>query len=481
MSSSQTAINTSTTQSTSTKFMAVANLSKMSLVKAFIIWGLAALFYFYDYLLQVSPAAMKHELMASLAKEAEQFGSLSAYCLYAYGIMQIPAGVLLDRFGPRKIITFACTLCAVGSLVFGWAESLWVAKLGRILIGAGAGFALLSCLKIVSLWFPRQRYALMTGATVTIGFLGAAFGLSCVGSIVEITGWRPAMYWGGLIGLLLSVLLWWIIKDKPSQTTMQAQTSTQASNSANTSNTMIEPAAAVDTHAPLSILQSLTIITKDSQTWIAALFAGLMFVPTLAFGGLWGIPFLEEAHGFDRTTAGLCTSLIYVGWMFGGAFWGFISDYCGRRNAPMMVATLATLVLTLILIYVENLSPFALKALLFGLGFFSSSFIVAFAVIVEIHSSNMAATASGFANALNTLWGALAQPFIGWMLDMNGSASAVAGQERIFSLAEYQQAFLVLPICLVISFLILLKLKETYCQPRKSQQAQTSTTMQQTA
>lgn len=469
MSSSQNIINTSTSQNVES-MMAASNTSKMSYVKAFTIWGLAALFYFYDYLLQVSPSAMKPELMLNLAREAEQFGSLSAYCLYAYGIMQIPAGVLLDRFGPRKIITLACTLCAIGSLVFGVAETLFVAKLGRVLIGAGAGFALLSCLKIVSLWFPRQRYALMTGATVTIGFLGAAFGLSCVGTIVEISGWRSAMYWGGFIGLLLSVVLWWVIKDKPDQShSERLNTGKSALNVLNVSGTDKEHSGHTehsDNTPSVGIFQGLKVVVKDSQTWIAALFAGLMFVPTLAFGGLWGIPFFEEAHGFDRATAGVCTSLIYVGWMFGGAFWGFISDYFGRRNAPMMVATFSALALTVAIIYAKNLSPFVLKSLLFGLGFCSSSFILAFAVIVEIHPSRVGATASGFANALNTLWGALAQPFIGWMLDINATTSAVPGQERIFSLAEYQQAFLVLPVCLVISFLILLKLKETYCQPK---------------
>lgn len=424
--------------------------TRSSLFKGFIIWGLAAVFYFYDYLLQVSPSAMKPELMQSLINDAEQFGSLSAYCLYAYGIMQIPAGMLLDKFGPRKIITLACTLCAVGSLVFGVAESLWIAKLGRVLIGAGAGFALLSCLKIVSLWFPRQRYALMTGATVTVGFLGAVFGLSSVSKIVEITGWRPCMYWGGLIGLLLSVLLWLVVKDKKHPSVSVEAQSVSASVPAQQS-------------IARNLLNDLKLIVKDSQTWIAALFAGLMFVPTLAFGGLWGIPFLVEAHGFERTDAGVYTSLIYLGFMFGGAFWGFISDYCGRRIAPMMLANVATLAITLVIIYVQNLSPFTMQILLFSLGFFSSAFILAFALVVEINPTRLSATVSGFANAINTLWGALAQPFIGWILDMN---SSYKGAEQVFSLAEYQTAFLVLPICLVISFVFLLKLKETYCQPK---------------
>lgn len=415
--------------------------SKVSMISACMMWALAATFYFYDYLLQVSPSAMKPELMLSLAKHAEDFGSLSAYCLYAYGLMQIPAGVLLDKYGPRRIITIASGLCAIGSIIFAASLTLWQAKVGRLLIGAGAGFALLTCLKIASQWFPRNRYAFMTGLTVTVGFLGAAVGLSSVAEIVAALGWRESMYWGGVVGLVISVLLWLVVRDKK-----------EPINTANSGETLAQKQ---------NIIQGLTLIMKSKQTWIASLFAGLMFVPTLAFGGLWGIPFLQEAHGFNRATAGQCASLIYIGFMLGGAFWGFLSDYFRRRNAPMILANICLLAVTLVVIYAQGLPLLAMQSLLFSLGFFGSAFILAFAVIAEISPTHLAATASGFANALNTLWGALAQPLIGKVLDMTVKAPIIMGGEQVFSLAEYQQAFIALPVCLVISFVFLLFLKET--------------------
>ncbi len=432
--------------------------SKVSFFSACMMWALAAIFYFYDYLLQVSPSAMKPELMMSLAKHAEDFGSLSAYCLYAYGLMQIPAGILLDKFGPRRIITVASCLCAIGSLVFGASTSLWQAKIGRLLIGAGAGFALLTCLKIACQWFPRNRYAFMTGLTVTVGFLGAAVGLSSVAEIVAALGWRESMYWGGLVGLIISVLLWFVVRDKENDTA-------DINYDAKTKSTC-GSISGLNSKAPFSaqmsnIGQGLFSIMKCKQTWVASLFAGLMFVPTLAFGGLWGIPFLQEAHGFDRATAGKCASLIYIGFMLGGAFWGFISDYLRRRNMPMIIANICLLIVTLILIYAKGLPLLTMQTLLFSLGFFGSAFILAFAVIAEINPAHLAATASGFANALNTLWGALAQPLIGKILDITAKDSIVAGGEHVFSLADYQHAFIALPVCLVISFIFLIFLKET--------------------
>lgn len=421
--------------------------SKSRIFRACLIWGLAALFYFYDNLLQVSPSAMKPELSLAFAKEAEQFGSLSAYCLYAYGLMQIPAGLLMDRFGPRRLITVASILCASGSLLFGIATSLWEAKFGRILIGVGASFAFVSCLKIAGIWFSSRRFALMIGLTATIGFLGSVFGLSTVSKIVETLGWRSSMLWGGYVGLLLSLLLWVVIKDKRSEVVLHDIPLKQQSSK--------------------EVLYGLIQIFKHKQTWIAALYAGLMFVPTLAFGGLWGIPFLVEAHGFDRNTAGYCISLIYIGWVFGSPLWGCFSDYLGKRNLPMLIANIFTLVICLGIIYSGHLSLQILGVLLFSLGFFSSGFILAFAVVRDSNPPENSGTAIGFTNALNTFWGAIAQPIIGIILDMSTWSSVGVHGERVFTLAQYQHAFLALPICLVISLCLLFFLKENFPRPTK--------------
>lgn len=423
-------------------------------LQACLVWGLATLFYFYDNLLQVSPSAMKPELSLAFASTAEQFGSLSAYCLYAYGLMQIPAGLLMDRFGPKRVLTFACISCALGSLLFGLAQTLWEAKCGRLMIGVGAAFALVGCLKIAAHWFSTKRFALMTGLTITVGFLGAVFGLSTVSKIVETFGWRHSMQWGGIFGIALGLLLWCVIRDKPKEPRIEA--------------------ANMDDDKPQTgreIWQGLGDILKHAQTWCAALYAGLMFVPTLAFGGLWGIPFLQEAHGFDRATAGMCISLIYVGWMVGSPFWGFISDYLGRRNPPMILGAVATLLNCLSVIYIEHLPLVVLGGFLFGLGFFSSNFILAFAVVKESNSPRSSGAAIGFTNALNTLWGALAQPIIGQLLDMSAATNSIStqqGAERIFSLGQYQDALMSLPIAIGVAVCLLFFLRETYCQGRIS-------------
>lgn len=418
---------------------------KFPLVRSSMIWGLAALFYFFDNLLNVSPSVMKPELSRVFQLSGAELGILSSCYLWAYGLMQIPAGLLMDKVGPRRLFTLASLLCAGGSYLFGVAEGLTCAILGRILIGIGASFAVVGCSKLASVWFPIRRFALLMGLMVAVGMLGGAVSLATVSSIVKAFGWREAMYWGAGVALVLSALLWLMIRDYPSSQGLK------------------------QTHilSLKQVLQGLSEVVNCPQAWIAALYAGLMFVPTLAFGGLWGTPYLVEAHGFEQELAGQLTALIFVGWVLGGPVYGWFSDHIGRRNPPMLLATLTTLIISILLIFINPLPASLVGTLMFLLGFFSSGFIIAFVVTRENNRTEIAGTAIGFMNMLNTFGVALFQWLIGWILDWVSYQSPVPhlGQGT-FSLEDYQVALLSLPICLGLALFILLYLKETYCRSR---------------
>ncbi|MEY3182430.1 MAG: hypothetical protein RLZ35_415 [Pseudomonadota bacterium] len=398
--------------------------------KAGLVWGLATLFYFYDNLLQVAPSAMKDELFGAFVHSDEAFGSLSAYCLYAYGFMQIPAGLLVDKYGPRRLLTIASLLCAAGSLIFGMAHSLFIAKIARLCIGIGAAFAVVCCLKIASVWFKARHFSLLTGIMVTVGMLGAVFSLSTVGYLVTVFGWRDALVYGGIAGMALSLLIWFIVSDRnPAIETVSEKTSD-----------ILQSSTVLDTLKSMG--QDLWAVMQNTRAWLIAAYAGLMFVPTLAFGGLWGIPFMQEVHGLDRTDAGISVSLIYIGWMVGAPLSGWVAEKFKARQRIMLIANLCTLAICSALIYCDHLSLWSIQCLLFAIGFFSSGFILAFSTIRETCAPHLAGTAGGFTNALNTFGGALAQPLIGYVLDCSNK--------------QYQIALSVLPICLILSIVALL-------------------------
>lgn len=408
-----------------------------------IIWGLATLFYFFDNLLNVAPGGMKPQLSQAFNLSAGDLGILSSCYLWSYGIMQIPAGLLMDTVGPRRVLSAAGISCAFGTMLFGLADSILVACIGRIFIGLGASFAVVGCTKIASVWFSPRRFALFMGLMVAVGMLGGAFGLAAVSTIIKAFGWKQALLAGAVISLIISSLTWLIIRDKP-------------------------PVEIPGTESPhneprVPILTGLSEVITSPQAWLAAIYAGFMFVPTLAFGGLWGTPYLVEAHGFSQESAGFLSSLVFVGWVFGGPVYGWVSDYIGRRNPPMYVANIATFIITLWLIYNPRFSFTTAAIGMFLLGFFSSGFLIAFVVTREKNRPEVSGTAIGFINMVNTFSVALFQWLIGWILDMVATGVILTDTGKEFSLLDYQKALVCIPVSLMIAFFVLLKIKETYC------------------
>ncbi len=409
-----------------------------------IIWGLATLFYFFDNLLNVAPGGMKPQLSQAFNLSAGELGVLSSCYLWSYGIMQIPAGLLMDTVGPRRVLSLASISCAAGALLFGMADNITVACIGRILIGFGASFAVVGCSKIASVWFAPRRFALFMGLMVAVGMLGGAFGLAAISTIVNSIGWQPALRLGALIALVISLLVWLIVRDKPPVNHTLAV--------ANDPGTQ-----------PVPILTGLSEVLTCPQDWYAAIYAGLMFVPTLAFGGLWGTPYLVEAHGFSQESAGFLASLVFVGWVFGGPIYGWVSDHIGRRNLPMYFANICTFIVSIWLIYGTKFSFLSTAIGMFLLGFFSSGFLIAFVVTREKNRPQIAGTAIGFINMLNTFSVAFFQWFIGWVLDLIAGGVIITPTGKAFSLLDYQKALVCIPVCLIIAFFVLLRVKETYC------------------
>lgn len=149
-------------------------------------WGLAALFYCYGFFQRVAPSVMVGDLMRDFSVSAAVLGNLSAFYFYAYASVQLPVGVLVDRFGARRVLALAALACGAGSALFGMAANIEIAYLGRLLVGLGAAFTWVGALKLVSVWFPANRFAMVSGMTLMLG-MGA-------GSAVRHP-WRLSLRW----------------------------------------------------------------------------------------------------------------------------------------------------------------------------------------------------------------------------------------------------------------------------------------------
>lgn len=413
--------------------------AKSSRYLPWFMWVLAAIFYCYETLLQVSPGVMVTDLMRAFSANASQLGLLAAIYFYAYSSMQIPVGILIDRLGPRRLLTIATLICGSGALLFGASHVLFIAGIGRLLIGLGSAFAVVSCMHICATWLPLRYFASLTGVMVMTGMLGAIGGEAPLSLMVGHFGWRETLFIFGIIGLILSVMMWTFIRDR--ETTKPKVVTTSK-----------------------GFFNGLKLVVKNKQNLVVATYGALMYAPTTTFGGLWGVPFLMTAYRLERPFAATLVSMLFIGWAVGAPLFGIFSDRIARRRTPMIIANYGALITLSIILFVPHLPLWLLGTTLFGFGFFSSGFLPSFSIIRETNPHHINATSIGFMNAFNMLTGAILQPLVGLILDLTWHGVMHDGI-RDYSISSFHTGLVLLPIGLVIALITLPFIKETYCRP----------------
>lgn len=407
-------------------------------VLKWIIWILAATFYFYEYVLRVSPSVMRLELMQAFGLTASSFGVLSAFYLYAYAPMQIPVGVLMDRYGIRRVLSIASIVCGFGALLFAIAEQYYVACAGRMLIGMGSSFAFIAMVYISSNWFPMKKRAFLIGVANSLAMLGASAGAGGpLAEVVRSLGWRETIFLFGIFGILLGILVYLIFRLDRQDATVE------------------EKSSQVNSH----ILANLKLVISQKNIWINASVALFFYMTTTAFGGLWGLSYIQVAYGVSKEAAGYAISIIFAGWLIGGPLTGFLSDIIGKRKTAIRIGIIGSLLCLLPVIYFPVMSIYTVYILLFFVGFFSSAELLNFSLAIELSSIYARATAAAFTNFLISCGDAIVQPLVGFLLD-NSWSGALDNGLRVYSPIDYQIALSCLPIGLVISFLLLFMIKE---------------------
>ncbi len=398
-------------------------------------WCTAAVFFFYAWVLRVAPSVMVEELMRDFAVGAAVLGNLSAAYFYGYAGMQIPIGLLLDRFGPRRLMSAAALTCGAGCLIFASAETLTTVTFGRFLIGASAAFSLVGAMAIAGQWFRPAQFALLAGLAMGMGMAGGVVGQAPLRLAVEATDWRTAMLGLAAAGVLIAILSFATVRDRHRG------------------------------HGGVGRLAAgLATVVRHRQTWAIAL-AGLgSTAPLLGFAGLWGVPFLQTAYALPPAQAATLTSLMIAGWGVGAPLFGWLSDRMGRRRAPLIGGIALEAVALSALLLIPGLPVAALAALSFLVGFFGSAQIVIYALVRETHGAALSGTGIGFVNGMVTGAGALFQPLIGLCLDLAWTGEMLAGA-RAYDTAAYRWALLTLVAACLIALASACLTRETYCRP----------------
>lgn len=402
---------------------------------------LAAVFYAYEYLLRITPNVITYELMQSYQINAAALGNLAGFYYYAYTPMQLPVGLMMDKFGPRLLLTVACLLCAIGSYLFADSTLLSIAAAGRFLVGFGSAFAFVGVLKLATIWLPPNKFALISGIVTALGALGGIIGEVALEKMVNHVGWRSTVLICAVMGVVLTVVLVSIIRDnRPGQQRKSMIINWQ------------------------EVIYGLLSIIKNKQMWLNGLIGCLLYLPISAFAELWGKPYLEVAHGFSSLQSAYAVSTLFSGFAIGGMVLGFISDHLKNRKKIMFLGALAAFIIISILLSMTNLETISVFILLFLFGFSFGVEVIVFAIGRELSLKNAAGTAVAFTNMLVMLGGAIFQPTIGALVDYFAGANLENVSTIVYGAHAYTMAMLVLPATLIIALGLILLLKETHAE-----------------
>jgi len=398
---------------------------------------------------------MVPELMAAYHIQAYALGTLSAFFYYPYVLMQLPVGILVDRYGSRCLLAFTAFACAGGCYLFAGANSLPLAQLGRFIMGFSASFAFVGTLKLASVWFPPRRFGLMASSTQALGMLGAAVGEAPMSLAVAAIGWQHTLFAVASIFLILGIFIFLVVRNKPSDENRYKMSPpcTHLSRQKN---------------KPNHLLAGFVRVLKNPQSWLNGLYAGLVFAPTTAIAEFWGVSFIKTAYHISNHKAAAAISLVFIGWAMGGPLTGWLSDRLGKRRPIMIASALLGAITMFSVIFFTHMPVALLFALLFIYGLTNTGVGIAYAVASEINPHSIAGTSLAFSNMASVLLGAALMPVIGFFIERHWD-NVWDNNTPIYSVSDYQHALWLIPLCSFLGLFIAFMVKETHCKPMKTE------------
>lgn len=355
--------------------------------RSYLILLMSGLFLFYKYVIQNFPSVMVHDLMNHFHLQGFGIGILSGAYFWTYLITPFFAGMLMDKWGVRGIVSLGIFCCAVGLWIFSKATDISLAIFGRALLGIGVSFATISYLKLTAMWFPTKYYSLLTSLMVFIGMMGAILGQMPLTYLIHQVGWQQSLLNLAETGLLLSICFYLGVGNQNPQ----------------------------QQKSP-SVQNMLSVLSKKQNILLSA-YSGLSFAPLVIFCSLWGHPFLQKYYHFSPMHASYAISYIFIGLALASPFFAFIVPKVKSRILLMIISTcLSAVALSLVLSGQKWMLPWVLVCLcLFGfaLGPFAQVFVIA----KESNTLMLTGTVISMVNAGDAFLDAIFEPLLGWFMD----------------------------------------------------------------
>ena len=421
--------------------MSGENLQKALRYRWVIFWILA-FGYIMVYFHRLCPAVVAEDMRRDLAAGGGLLGLLGSAYFYPYALMQLPAGLLSDSWGPRKTIALFFCVAFAGSVILGIAPNVYVAIVGRTLVGLGVAMLFVPTLKVLAEWFRVKEFAMMTGILMAMGGIGSYSAATPLAYISDWIGWRQSFVLVGIFTLVLGALVWAFVRDRPAD--MGWPSPSEPSGSAVES---------------VRLMQGVKMVLTLPRFWPLACWFFFSCAIFFSFIGLWGGPFLMQIYDLSKAEAGHILSMAAIGMILGSPILSYLSNNIFKARKPVLIlSSIFMLIITgMLYIYTQGIPILLLYLICLGIGTFSGAVVtIGFTTNKELFPVSIAGTATGLVNFFPFLGGAIFQVILGAVVDSQGFTTSGG-----FSLQGFRYSFLVLFLCGLVACISSFLLKET--------------------
>lgn len=359
---------------------------------AWTVWIIASIFYAYQYILRVMPNIMLTDIMQQFDISAATFGQFSGIYYIGYSLIHLPVGIMLDRYGPRKVMSGCILLTVVGLTPLLFAEHWIYPILGRLLIGIGSSAAILGVFKIIRMAFSEERFARMLSISVAIGLFGAIYGGGPVSYMREVFGYQTVVQVFALMGLALAAITYWIVPN-------------------------------IKSEAQGTVYSDIKEVLSNRRVVMACLFAGTMVGPLEGFADVWGKAFLQHAYGYDPTLAASFPSMIFIGMCFGAPLLSVIAEKVGSYLLTIIGTGLVMMICFSTLV-ASQMSPSMVTLSFILVGVCCAYQILAIYKASTYVREQVAGLTTALANMIIMLFGYAFHAIMGSVIDAMGGPSS---------------------------------------------------------
>ena len=415
-------------------------MTKTSSTKAYLSVFGSALFFFFIFIQMNMFNALAKDLIQDFSLSSAQLGNLSANYFYATVLFLIPAGMILDRFSTRLCVIVVMGISIACTILFSLSHFYLQAAITRFVLGMCGAFCLLSSVRLASQWFSGEKIGFVIGCVITIAMAGGLCAQTPLTWAVDALGWRHALLLDAGIGVILLVLIMLLVNDTPTKRYHQP------------------------TEAGMgfkAIISDLLQVMKNPQNILAGCYTGLMNLPLMLLGAIWGSLYLTQYNHLSRPNASWVVMLLFVGTIIGSPVAGWISDRLQKRVLPMILGALASMAVIIFLMFAPHLSMPTLIVLFFLLGFFTSSQVISYPLIIESNRGALIGAAEGLASMI-IMAGGFLQPVFGYMLMWHHPHPL--HKALIYTHQDFYLAMLIIPAGFIISLMICFFLKESHAK-----------------